>query len=85
MMYDESSVYLVRETLLTVLKIAAPILLAGMLVGLIISLIQSVTSIQDQTLTFVPKIAIMILVAALLLPWVTIQLVEFAASRLTLF
>ncbi len=85
MIYDESAVYLVRETLLTVLKIAAPILLAGMSVGLLISLIQSVTSIQDQTLTFVPKITIMILVAALLLPWVTIQLVEFAASRLTLF
>lgn len=85
MQYDESSVFLVRETLLTVLKIAAPILLAGMAVGLLISLIQSVTSIQDQTLTFVPKITIMILVAALLLPWVTIQLVEFAASRLSLF
>lgn len=85
MQYDESSVFLVRETLLTVLKIAAPILLAGMSVGLLISLIQSVTSIQDQTLTFVPKITIMILVAALLLPWVTIQLVEFAASRLSLF
>jgi len=83
--YDESSVFLVRETLLTVLTIAAPILLAGMAVGLLISLIQSVTSIQDQTLTFVPKITIMILVAALLLPWVTIQLVEFAASRLSLF
>jgi flagellar biosynthetic protein FliQ len=83
--YDESSVFLVRETLLTVLTIAAPILLAGMVVGLLISLLQSVTSIQDQTLTFVPKITIMILVAALLLPWVTIHLVEFAAARLTLF
>ncbi|RMH13439.1 MAG: flagellar biosynthetic protein FliQ [Planctomycetota bacterium] len=85
MVYDETSVYLVRETLLTVLKIAAPILLAGMTIGLLISLIQSVTSIQDQTLTFVPKISIMILVAAFLLPWVAGQLVEFALNRLTLF
>ena len=85
MNYDESSVFLVRETLLTVLKIASPILLAGMTIGLLVSLFQSVTSIQDQTLTFVPKIAIMLIVAALLLPWVSIQLVEFAQSRLTLF
>lgn len=85
MQYDETSVFLVRETLLTVLVISAPILLAGMAVGLVISLLQSVTSIQDQTLTFVPKITIMILVAALLLPWVTIKLVEFTAARLMLF
>ncbi len=85
MYYDESSVFLVRETLLTVLKIASPILLAGMSIGLIVSLFQSVTSIQDQTLTFVPKIAIMLIVAALLLPWVSIQLIEFAQSRFTLF
>lgn len=84
-MYDEASVYLVRDTLLIVLKIAAPILLAGMSVGLIISLIQSVTSIQDQTLTFVPKITIMILVAAMLLPWVAMQLIEFTTERLLLF
>jgi flagellar biosynthetic protein FliQ len=84
-MYDESSVYLVRDTLLIVLKISAPILLAGMTVGLLISLIQSVTSIQDQTLTFVPKITIMIVVAAMLLPWVTQQLVEFTMERLLLF
>ena len=85
MPYDESAVFLVRETLLTVLKIASPILLAGMSIGLIISLLQSVTSIQDQTLTFVPKITIMLIVAALLIPWISIQLVDFARARLMLF
>lgn len=85
MPYDETSVYLVRETLIAVLTIAAPILLAGMAVGLLISLFQSVTSIQDQTLTFVPKITIMIIVAAMLLPWVAQHLVEFAIDRLQLF
>jgi len=84
-MYDETAVYVVRETLLVALMIAAPILLAGVVVGLLISLIQSVTSIQDQTLTFVPKIAIMIIVAAVLLPWIAVQLVEFAARMFTLF
>lgn len=82
---DASAVDLVQKTLITVLIIASPILLAGMAVGLLISLFQSVTSIQDQTLTFVPKIAIMIVVAVMLLPWVTQHLVEFAIERLQLF
>jgi len=84
MTYDESSVLLVRETLLIVLKIAAPILLAGVAIGLIISVLQSVTSIQDQTLTFVPKIAVMLIVAALLIPWIAVNLVEYAGVLLSL-
>lgn len=84
-MYDESAVYIVRETLMIALMISAPILLAGVIIGLLISLVQSVTSIQDQTLTFVPKITVMVLVAAVLLPWITLKLVEFAASMFRLF
>jgi flagellar biosynthetic protein FliQ len=84
-MYDESAVYIVRETLLVALMISAPILLAGVVIGLLISLIQSVTSIQDQTLTFVPKITVMIIVAAVLLPWIALRLVEFAAQMFKLF
>jgi flagellar biosynthetic protein FliQ len=85
MVYDESAVYIVRETLLLVLMISAPILVAGVVIGLLISLIQSVTSVQDQTLTFVPKIAAMIIVAAVLLPWIAVRLVEYAAKMFTLF
>lgn len=84
MHYDESIVQVVRETLIIVLKIAGPMLLAGMVIGLVISLIQSVTSIQDQTLTFVPKIVGMVLVAVLLLPWLVLRLVEYTAELLTL-
>lgn len=84
MAYDESTVELVRQTLIITLKIAAPILAAGVLIGLIISLLQSVTSIQDQTLSFVPKIVVMIVVAALLLPWITQRLLEYSADLLTL-
>lgn len=80
MVYDESAVLLVRETLIITLKIAAPVLLAGVVVGLVISLLQSITSIQDQTLTFVPKIAAMIVVAAVLIPWITIRLLEYASD-----
>lgn len=85
MEYDETMIFIVRDTLITVLKISAPILLAGMAIGLIISLFQSVTSIQDQTLTFVPKIGVMVLVAAALLPWIALRLYEFTTEMLMLF
>lgn len=79
-MYDESTVELVREAILVSMKIAAPIVLAGMVVGLLISLVQSITSIQDQTVSLVPKIASMLLVAVLLVPWIMMRLVEYAAD-----
>lgn len=82
--FDDAIVQQVRETLLIVLKIAAPILAAGMGVGLLVSLVQSVTSIQDQTLTFVPKIFVMVVVAAILLPWIAHRLAEYASAMLTL-
>lgn len=82
MQYDESTVELVRDALFITLKIAGPILLAGLIVGLVISLLQSVTSIQDQTLSFVPKIVVMIVAAAILIPWVAHRLVEYAADLL---
>lgn len=80
MHYDASAVELVREALLITLKIALPILIAGLVVGLAISLLQSVTSIQEQSLSFVPKIVVMILAAAVLIPWVAQRLIEYAAA-----
>lgn len=85
MQYDENIVDLVRQTLLISLKISTPILLAGIVVGLIISIFQSVTSIQEQTLTFVPKIFVMIFVAVILIPWIVRMLVDFAAQMFTHF
>ncbi len=80
MYVDDSAIELVQTALIITLKIAAPIVAAGMIVGLIISLLQSVTSIQDQTIAFVPKIAAMVIVAALLIPWVTQRLLDYAAE-----
>ena len=84
MHYDETSVELVRTALIITLKIAAPILLAGIVVGLVVSLLQSVTSVQDQTLAFVPKIVVMVVAAAVLIPWIAQRLVEYAASLFSL-
>jgi flagellar biosynthetic protein FliQ len=59
------------------------VLIAGILVGLVISIIQAVTSIQDQTLALIPKIVVMVLVAAVLLPWTFIKLAEYATELFT--
>jgi len=84
MHYDESTLDLVRASLVITLKIAAPILLAGVLIGLVISVVQAVTQIQEQTLTLVPKIFGMIIVALIMLPWIVMRLVEFATELLSM-
>ncbi|MBN4052655.1 flagellar biosynthetic protein FliQ [Roseiflexus sp. AH-315-K22] len=77
---NDATIFLVRDTLIEAIRIAMPILMAGVMIGLLISIIQSVTSIQDQTLTFVPKILVMVGVAAILLPWIVRRLVDFASE-----
>ena len=84
MEFNDATVAMVRDTLVLVLMISLPILIAGMVVGLVISLLQSITSIQDQALTFVPKIVVMVGVAALLIPWIAFRLAEYAAEMLSL-
>lgn len=71
---------LAREALLTALIISAPVLAAGLVVGLIISLAQTVTQLHDQTLNIVPKIVAMGAAAALILPWLAHQLLEYTQS-----
>jgi flagellar biosynthetic protein FliQ len=71
---------LLRQTLVLTLIIAAPMLVIGMIVGIVISLIQAVTQIQEQTLTFVPKIAAMMSAAILLLPWIGQRLLDYATA-----
>lgn len=80
---DTQLVDTVRDALIVTMKISLPILAAGVVVGLFISIIQSVTSIQEQTLTFVPKILVMLIVAVLLIPWIVQRLMEFAALMFT--
>lgn len=81
---DQATLELVREALVITLKIAAPILLAGIVVGLVISLLQSITQIQDQTLAFVPKILVMVIAMVVLLPWIAIRLMDYAAALFSL-
>jgi len=59
------------------LIIVGPILVIGMIVGLVISLVQAVTQIQEQTLSFVPKLVAMAAALALVAPWMLQRLVEY--------
>jgi flagellar biosynthetic protein FliQ len=69
-----------REALLTTLVIAGPILGAGILVGLTISLLQTLTQLQDQTFSIVPKIVAMFGAAIVFVPWLANRLIEYAQS-----
>ncbi|HEY7090588.1 MAG TPA: flagellar biosynthesis protein FliQ [Tepidisphaeraceae bacterium] len=79
----QGAVDLLRDTLILALVIAAPMLVIGMIVGIIISLFQAVTQIQEQTLTFVPKITAMIAAAIVLMPWIGQRLLEYATTMFT--
>jgi flagellar biosynthetic protein FliQ len=71
------AVQLLRGGVLQTMLIAAPLLLIGMVVGLIISIFQATTSIQEQTLSFVPKIAAILGALILLGPWIMASMVQF--------
>ena len=84
MIYDDSMLNTVREALIITLKISGPILAAGLVIGLIISIFQAVTSIQDQALAFVPKIVVMMIVSIVMLGWIVQRLITFTAQMFTL-
>ena len=74
-----------KEALLLILIISGPPMFVSMLVGLIVSLFQATTQIQEQTLTFVPKIIAVFASLALLGTWLGSQLLRFASALLTNF
>jgi flagellar biosynthetic protein FliQ len=71
---------LIRETLTLALILSAPMLLIGLVVGVIVSLLQAVTQIQEQTLSLIPKLAAMVAAAILLMPWIGHRLMEYATT-----
>ena len=74
------AVELSRDAVVLALKVGAPIMLTAVIVGLVISIMQAVTQVQDQTISFVPKIVAMLLAALFLLPWMLAQMVEYTTS-----
>jgi flagellar biosynthetic protein fliQ len=69
-----------RQTVWIIVKTAVPVLLVSMIVGLVISLFQTLTSIQEQTLTFVPKLIAILLTLMLLGAWILNQITGFMGN-----
>ena len=72
-----------RQALLTVMKVTAPMLGLGMAAGLTISIFQATTQIQEQTLTFVPKILAVLLSIIVFGPWMLDTLIQFITDLFT--
>lgn len=81
-MNDQFAIYIGREAIITTLKIVAPVLLVGLTVGLTMALIQAVTSVQEQTLTMIPKMFAVITTFLILLPWMLSTMLSFAVPLL---
>jgi flagellar biosynthesis protein FliQ len=80
MMTVDSAVEMCRQSVMMSLMLSAPVLAAAMLAGLLISVGQAVTQLQDQTLSFVPKLLAMTAVLLFTLPWVLSTLMEYAVD-----
>ena len=79
-MTPEFSVELIKTMMFQAVTLAAPILLTVMVIGLAVSLFQAVTSIQEQTLTFVPKVIGVVALLVILLPWMLRSMIEFTRA-----
>ena len=78
-MNPEFAVELLKATMFKVVILAAPVLLTAMVIGLCVSLLQAVTTIHEQTLTFFPKALGIVLLLILLLPWMLRTVMEFTS------
>ena len=84
-MNENMVVDIAREAIYLIIKVAAPILLVSLTVGLVVSILQTVTSIQEQTLTFVPKLIAILLVVMLFGNWMLTSVKEFMVELFSNF
>ena len=81
-MNAEFAIGLAGQAIYVVLKASAPMLILGLVMGLIVSIFQATTQIQEQTLAFVPKIAIVLVSMLIFGPWILNTLVDFTHNVL---
>lgn len=79
----QNAIDLCRSALMSALIIGSPMLLVGMAAGLAIGLVQALTQVQDQTVSFVPKLLAMAGVMIVCMPWLMMRLVEFTRQVFT--
>jgi flagellar biosynthetic protein FliQ len=78
------AIELLHRAVVTCLMVAAPLLVTSLLVGVTVSLVQALTQIQEQTLTFIPKLVAVAMVMLVSLPWMIRQLVEYLSHTFDL-
>ena len=84
-MTSEAAVEMIRDGLYLILKYSLPILLVSTVIGLIVSILQTITSIQEQTLTVVPKIIGIFLTLMLLGNWIMTNIVDYTTDLWSTF
>jgi flagellar biosynthetic protein FliQ len=84
-MGPDQTVEMMRKVLMEAMLLSAPLLVTACLVSLLVSLAQTLTSIQEQTLTAVPRLVVVFAVTMTILPWVVHRLVSFTLHMLTGF
>ena len=82
-MNQDTVVSLATQAMKLAIEIAGPMMLVGLVVGLVVSIFQAVTSIQEQSLSFIPKIVALAAILVILGPWMLDQLVTYAQNLYT--
>ncbi len=82
-MTQDTVVNLATQAMMLALEIAGPVLLLGLIIGLLVSIFQAVTSIQEQSLSFIPKIVGVAVLIVVLGPWMLDQLVTYTQNLYT--
>lgn len=77
-MSPEEAIEIGREAILMMLLTSAPVLITGLVIGLLAGIFQAITQIQEQSISFVPKIVAVVIVISLILPWLVHQLVQYS-------
>lgn len=77
-MNQEVALFWIQESMRTAILVVAPVLVTGLIVGLIVSLFQAVTSIQEMTLSYVPKMLAVAILLYFLTPWLLQTMVSFS-------
>lgn len=84
-MSDQAMLQLITDTVKLTLLTVAPLLATALLVGLLVSILQVVTSIQDMTLSFVPRIVAVFIMGLFLLPWIIERITTFTVRLISQF
>jgi flagellar biosynthetic protein FliQ len=82
-MTEDIVISLGRDAIWTTVLLAAPLLVSALIVGLVVSIIQAVTQINESTLTFIPKMLTIVVVMIILAPWMTQMLTSYTTELFT--